>query len=99
MFQHEGSGEYVYMAQRWNLALDNAQAALDALREIYPSHSWLTTETGGRYIDAAMTKIKDGVVDLHRAGPHVLGQETYEDFKQELADRHTGSPDTTRGEL
>lgn len=50
---------------------------------------WLLTESGGRYVDAAIDKIKDGIVDLHRAGPHVLGQEQYEDFKQELADRHS----------
>jgi len=88
VFQHDGSAEYVYMARRWNSALDDAQASLEALREIYPSHLWLTTETGGKYIDSAMSRIKDGVVDLHRAGPHVLGQEQYEDFKQELAERH-----------
>lgn len=77
------------MATRWNSALDDAQTSLDALREIFPSHTWLMTETGSRYIDSAMDKIKDAIVDLHRAGPHVLGAEQYESFKYELADRHT----------
>jgi hypothetical protein len=87
---HEGEESYVHMAQCWENALDQSESALNYLRQIFPRQAWLMTETGSRAVDEAMSHIKDGIVDLHRAGRHVLGADQYESFMQERSERAVG---------
>lgn len=87
---HEGSLEYVYVAEHWESALDLSAQALNDLREIFPAHLWLLTETGSRAIDDAMMHLKDAAVALHRAGRHVLGAEQYERFMEDRSERQVG---------
>jgi signal transduction histidine kinase len=84
---HEGAPDYVYIAERWEAALDQSASALDELRAIFPSHQWNLTETGTRAIDDAMGHIKDGILALHRAGRHILGPEQYDHFMEQRLER------------
>lgn len=82
--EHTGESSYVFVAERWEMAIDYATHALSCLREIYPDYYWhVRVETANSAIESAISKLQGSITELHRAGRHVLGAEQYETFCEE----------------
>ena len=75
---HDDTPEYVELVNRWGSALALTAEALEDLRWIYPERMLMLTEAGHTPIRAAMQAAQDALVQLHRAGPHVVGLEQYD---------------------
>lgn len=98
MVQHEGSQEYVYVAEQWEAGLDSATKALSELREIFPVYDWHVTETGSRALGEAIDHLESTILALHRAGRRVLGAEQYIVFMEQRSE-HLTELNTERGEI
>lgn len=78
----------------WMEAMRAVSEGMNALRAAFPSHTQSLPETGERALRSGLHGLEDVLADLHRAGRHVLGEDAYAQYLDDLDDR---TP--TRGEL
>jgi hypothetical protein len=84
--EHPGDPAYVDMCEHWEAALVHASHALDHLRAIYPSRISMIPETGNDNLFRAIDAEQSCIVNITRAGRHVLGVEQFDSFMDEYND-------------
>lgn len=70
----------------WLEAMENVRDAMQALRRAFPDHTQSLPETGERAMRSALHNMEDVLADLHRAGRHVLGEDVYALYLDDLED-------------
>lgn len=78
----------------WMEAMSAVREGMIALRAAFPDHTQGLPETGERALRSGLHGLEDVLADLHRAGRHVLGEDVYAQYLDDLDDRKP-----TRGEI
>lgn len=69
-----------YLDTQWRSAMAATREAREALRRIYPELVQHISETGTNHLVRCLQDLEHASHQLHKAGPHVLGQEEYDEY-------------------
>lgn len=69
-----------YVDTNWREAVRGTRESMESLRRIYPELTQHLPETASRHIASALDSLQSASRQLHLSGPHVLGQEVYDEF-------------------
>lgn len=78
----------------WMEAMRAVRDGMTSLRAVFPDRTQGLPETGERALRSGLHGLEDVLADLHRAGRHVLGEDAYAQYLDDLDAR---TP--TRGDL
>lgn len=71
-----------YIETNWREALRGSREAMECIRKIWPELTQHLPETAAVALKDALDSLQAATRKLHKAGPHVLGQEEYDTFME-----------------
>ena len=80
-----------FMEMRWKDAARAAREGMDRMRAIWPELAEHMPETAERACKRALEDFESSYRNLLQAGPHVLGQERYDEYITLQTQRHTNT--------
>lgn len=75
---------------RWRDAMASSRSCMESLRVIHPELMEHLPEAAERAIASALASTSAAYRELHRAGPHIVGQANYDEFLQAQTRRAVG---------